>query len=59
MKLYPTKLMWKKHPIWIEAEDKNVVESLVYSCSLNNPLLSPHETDDEPVNLKKKAKTNE
>ena len=62
MKLYPTKLKWKKHPIWIEVNDddgEKVAESMAYSCSLNNPLLTQYETDDQPINLKKKVKTNE
>ena len=55
MKLYPTELKWKTHPIWIEAEDESAAKGLEYYSGIQNPMLSPNKTDNEPIDLKAKT----
>jgi len=52
--LIPVKLQWKKHKLWIEADDEKVARSLEYKSTIGNPLLESCENDNEPITLKGK-----
>ena len=52
MKLYPTNLKWKNWPIWIEAENDKAAEGLEYFSSIEKPMLTPHKTEAEPIEVK-------
>ena len=59
MKLYPTKLMFKLNPIWIEADNEVAAEGIEYAASMDRVMLALNETDREPIDLDKKEETNE